>query len=62
MCDSEVADKCRGKQDGRKAMGVDGITKDEYNVSLEENLTNLVERMKKSPRIRLLIREFVFYN
>jgi len=35
------------KQNGRKAMGADGITKDEYNVNLEENLTNLVKRMKK---------------
>lgn len=34
------------KQDGRKATGIDRVTKDEYGENLEENLTSLVERMK----------------
>ena len=33
-------------QDGKKARGVDKVTKDEYSEKLEENLENLVERMK----------------
>ena len=34
------------KQDGKKATGIDRVTKDEYEENLEENLTRLVERMK----------------
>ena len=29
-----------------KAVGVDGVTKGEYGAKLEENLENLIERMK----------------
>lgn len=32
--------------DGAKAVGIDGITKEEYSRKLEENLENLVERIK----------------
>ena len=32
--------------DKRKASAIDGTTKDEYEQNLEENLENLVERMK----------------
>jgi len=35
------------KQSRRKATGIDGVTKDEYNVNVEENLRDLVERMKR---------------
>jgi len=35
------------KQSRRKATGIDGVTKDEYNVNVEENLRELVERMKR---------------
>ena len=35
------------KQSRKKATGIDGITKDEYNVNVEENLKELVERMKR---------------
>jgi len=33
--------------DGDKAVGIDGVTKEEYGKKLEENLADLVERMKK---------------
>ena len=33
-------------QDGKKAKGVDKVTKDEYGEKLEENLADLVNRMK----------------
>jgi group II intron reverse transcriptase/maturase len=33
--------------DGDKAVGIDGITKEEYGKNLEENLVDLVDRMKK---------------
>lgn len=35
------------KQSRKKATGIDGVTKDEYNVNVEENLKELVERMKR---------------
>ena len=38
---------CHEEMDGDKAVGIDGITKEEYGKKLEENLTDLVDRMKK---------------
>lgn len=35
------------KQSRRKATGVDGVSKDEYAAKLDENLTDLIGRMKK---------------
>ena len=35
------------KMDGDKAVGIDGVTKEEYGKNLEENLVDLVARMKK---------------
>ena len=32
--------------DGKKAKGIDGVTKEEYEQNLEENLENLIKRMK----------------
>ena len=33
--------------DGNKAVGIDGITKEEYGQNLDENLNGLVERLKR---------------
>lgn len=33
--------------DGGKAVGIDGITKEEYGADLEENLNDLVRRLKQ---------------
>lgn len=38
--------KCFQHQDGKKGVGIDGITKDEYSRSLKDNLRNLILRMK----------------
>jgi len=38
--------ECHNKMDGDKAVGIDGITKEEYGKHLEENLINLVDRLK----------------
>lgn len=35
------------KMDGRKAVGIDKVTKEEYSKRLDENLRNLVGRMKR---------------
>ena len=35
------------KQPKHKAVGIDEVTKEQYGENLEENLSNLIERMKK---------------
>lgn len=37
---------CHEKMDGDKAVGIDGVTKEEYGRNPEGNLYNLVERLK----------------
>lgn len=37
---------CHNKMEGNKAAGVDGITKAEYDLNLEENLNTLLQRIK----------------
>ena len=39
--------ECFNMLDGKKAVGVDGITKSMYQQNLDENLENLVTRMKR---------------
>ena len=38
---------CFDELDGKKAVGVDGVTKEEYGGKLDENVTDLLERMKR---------------
>ncbi|MHB1651566.1 MAG: RNA-directed DNA polymerase [Desulfitobacteriaceae bacterium] len=38
---------CHLEMDGKKATGVDGVTKEVYAENLEENLEDLVARMKR---------------
>lgn len=38
---------CHDKMDGTKAVGVDGITKEEYEKNLGNNLKDLQERLKR---------------
>lgn len=38
---------CFHKLDGKKAVGIDGVTKDDYGVNLEANLEDLIARMKR---------------
>ena len=47
MIDKELLRQCHVKMDGDKAVGMDGITKEDYEKDLEENLESLVERLKK---------------
>lgn len=39
--------QCHKELDGRKALGIDEITKREYSENLEGNIENLVERLKR---------------
>ena len=38
---------CFEELDGKRAMGIDGVTKREYGANLEENLANLSQRLKE---------------
>ena len=52
--------QCHKELDGSKAVGIDRVTKAEYEEHLEENITNLVERLKNKaykpfPSLRVYI-------
>lgn len=47
LINEELLVECHESMDGSKAVGIDGITKDDYNENLSENISNLVERLKK---------------
>ena len=38
---------CHIEMDGKKATGIDAVTKESYSQTLEENLIELVSRMKR---------------
>ena len=39
--------ECHREQDGKKATGIDSVTKAEYETNIHDNLTDLVERLKR---------------
>jgi len=43
----DLLSECHRELDGKKATGIDHVTKAEYEVNLHENLTDLVERLKR---------------
>lgn len=47
LLNKEMLKSCHAQMDGTKAVGTDGITKEKYGRSLEENITALIERLKK---------------
>jgi len=47
LINPELLEICHKEADGRKATGIDQVTKEEYGKNLEENLENLVARMKQ---------------
>lgn len=47
LVNKETLKEQHRKQQRNKARGIDRITKDEYNENLEENVENLINRMKK---------------
>ena len=40
--------ECHASMDGDKAVGIDGVTKEDYGKNLEENLEDLLGRMKRN--------------
>lgn len=47
LINKDLLRKCHESMDGDKAVGTDGITKEEYGGKLEENLEALVNRLKQ---------------
>ena len=47
LINKEMLKNCHAQMDGTKAVGIDGITKEEYGRNLEENINALIERLKK---------------
>ena len=47
LINKELLRECHEELDGKKAIGIDGVTKEQYEEKLEENLDSLVERLKK---------------
>ena len=47
LINRELLKECHEKMDGTKAVGIDGMTKEEYGRELERNLDELVERLKQ---------------
>ncbi|AGK96629.1 group II intron reverse transcriptase/maturase [Clostridium pasteurianum] len=52
--------QCHKELDGNKAVGIDRVTKTKYEVNLEENISNLVKRLKNKsykplPSLRVFI-------
>lgn len=47
LINKEMLTICHNELKANKAVGIDGVTKDEYEENLDENLENLLERMKK---------------
>ena len=43
----ELLRQCHEEMDGKKAVGIDGVSKEDYGANLEENLKDLVERLKR---------------
>ena len=46
LINKEMLLQCHKELDGNKAVGVDEITKKEYGRNLEQNIDDLVERLK----------------
>ena len=46
LIDYDLLKACHNKMDGSKAIGIDGVSKDEYEHNLDDNLKGLVERLR----------------
>ena len=47
LINKELLMECHKSMDGKKAVGIDGVTKEDYGRNLEENLDKLVGRLKQ---------------
>ena len=47
LINKELLEECHEDMDGKKAVGIDGISKDDYGKDLDANLDDLVARLKR---------------
>ena len=47
LISTSLLKECHNKMDGNKAVGIDGITKKDYDKNLDKNIENLVDRLRK---------------
>lgn len=47
LISTSLLKECHNKMDGNKAVGIDGITKKDYDKNLAKNIENLVDRLRK---------------
>lgn len=47
LINNEMLKECHKEMDGTKAVGIDGVTKEDYGKELEKNIAELVDRMKR---------------
>lgn len=47
LINEDLLKDCHKHMDGKKAVGTDGVTKEDYEENLDENLKDLVERLKR---------------
>ena len=47
LLNEELLSQCHKELDGKKAVGIDEVTKEKYNLNLEENIRNLVSKLKR---------------
>jgi group II intron reverse transcriptase/maturase len=60
LINAELLRQCHLELDGEKATGIDNVTKAEYEIKLDENLSNLVERLKnKSYKPQASLRVYI---
>lgn len=57
LFNTEYFEVCFHRLDGKKAVGIDGMTKEQYGEELQLNLTNLWERMLRMAYIPLPVKE-----
>ena len=50
LINKDLLKECHKVMDGKKAVGIDGITKEEYGANLEQNLDTLSKRLKQTER------------
>ncbi|MDI3547476.1 MAG: RNA-directed polymerase [Halanaerobiales bacterium] len=60
LLNEEMFRECHYEMDGKKAAGIDGVTKAEYDENIDENVSNLVKKLKNfsyrpQPALRVYI-------
>lgn len=55
LINEDMLKQCHREMDGKKAAGVDEVTKEEYEADVENFVRDLVERMKKQAYKPLLV-------